>query len=71
MNLSSNIISVIVFALGGSIMFIYGSIMAVGQIIGARIGAHFAVKKGIAVIRPLYIVVVFATITKLLIDRFL
>lgn len=69
MNLSSNIISVIVFAIGGSIIFLYGIIMAAGQIIGARIGAHLAVQKGIALIRPLYITVVFATITKLLIDR--
>ena len=71
MNLASNVISVVVFALGGSIVFVYGIIMAAGQIIGARIGAHLAVKKGIAIIRPLYIVVVFATIAKLLFDRFL
>jgi uncharacterized membrane protein YfcA len=70
MNLSSNIISVIVFGLGGSIIFIYGIIMAAGQIIGARVGAGLAVKKGIAIIRPLYIVIVFATIAKLLHDRF-
>lgn len=70
MNLSSNIISVIVFSLGGSIMFLYGIIMAVGQIIGARIGASLAVKKGISIIRPVYIVVVFATISKLVYDRF-
>lgn len=70
MNFSSNIISVIVFALGGSIVLLYGVIMAAGQIIGARIGAHVAVKKGITVIRPLYIFVVFATIIKLLFDRF-
>lgn len=70
MNLSSNIISVIVFSIGGSVMFAYGAIMAAGQVIGARIGARLAVKKGIAVIRPVYIVVVFSTIAKLLYDRF-
>lgn len=69
MNLSSNIISVIVFFLGGSIVFLYGIIMACGQVIGARIGASLAVKKGIAIIRPLYIIVVFATIAKLIYDR--
>lgn len=71
MNLSSNIISVIVFSIGGSIIFTYGIIMAAGQIIGARFGASLAVKKGIAVIRPLYIFIVFATIAKLIYDRFL
>lgn len=70
MNLSSNIISVIVFSIGGSIIFVYGIIMASGQIIGAHLGAKLAVKKGIAIIRPIYIVVVFATIAKLLYSRF-
>lgn len=71
MNLSSNIISVIIFSIGGSIVLIYGIIMAAGQIIGAHLGAKLAVKKGIAIIRPLYIFIVFATITKLLYDRFM
>ena len=70
MNLSSNIISVIIFSIGGSVMFLYGIIMAAGQIIGARIGASLAVKKGIAIIRPLYIFIIFATIAKLLYSRF-
>ncbi|MEW5799109.1 MAG: TSUP family transporter [Bacteroidota bacterium] len=70
MNFTSNIVSLIVFAIGGSIWFLHGIAMAVGQIIGARIGARLAVKKGIAVIRPLYIIVVLATIAKLLYDRF-
>lgn len=71
MNLSSNIISVIVFSLGGSVIFLYGIIMAAGQIIGARIGSGLAVKKGIRIIRPLYITIVLATIAKLLYDRFI
>ena len=71
MNLASNIMSVIMFGLGGSILWSYGAVMAAGQIIGARIGAGLAVKKGIRVIRPLYIIVVFATIAKLLLSRFL
>ena len=70
MNLSSNIISVIVFSIGGSVIFLYGIIMAAGQIIGAHIGAKLAVKKGIGIIRPLYILVVLVTIGKLLYSRF-
>lgn len=70
MNLSSNIISVIVFSIGGSVIFLYGAVMAAGQIIGARIGSELAVKNGIKIIRPLYIVIVFATIAKLLYERF-
>lgn len=70
MNCTSNVVSLVVFAIGGSIWFLHGTVMAVGQIIGARIGARLAVKKGIAMIRPLYIIVVLATIAKLLYDRF-
>lgn len=71
MNFSSNLMSVIMFSIGGSIVFVYGILMAVGQILGASIGARLAVKKGIAIIRPIYIIVVFSTIMKLLYDRFL
>ncbi|MHB1050885.1 MAG: TSUP family transporter [Bacteroidota bacterium] len=71
MNLASNIISVIIFAVGGSIWYFHGIVMAAGQIVGAQLGARFAVRKGIAIIRPLYIVVVLATILKLLYDRFI
>ena len=70
MNFSSNIISVLIFTIGGSIWFIHGLVMAAGQVIGAQLGARWAVKKGIAIIRPLYILVVCATILKLLYNRF-
>ncbi len=71
MNFASNILSLIVFAIGGSIWLLHGVIMAIGQIMGARIGARLAVKRGITVIRPLYIIVVLATIAKLLYNRFI
>jgi uncharacterized protein len=70
MNFTSNIVSVVVFALGGSILLVHGIVMAVGQTIGAQLGARFAVKKGIRIIRPLFILVVLATIAKLLYARF-
>ena len=70
MNFVSNIVALIVFAVGGSIWYSYGLVMGIGQMFGARIGARFAVKKGVAVIRPLYIIVVIATIAKLLYSRY-
>jgi uncharacterized protein len=45
MNFTSNIVSVMVFAIGGSILLLYGIVMALGQSIGAQLGARFAVKK--------------------------
>lgn len=70
MNFASNIVSVIIFTIGGSIWFAHGLVMAAGQVIGAQMGARIAVTKGIRVIRPLYITVVMATILKLLYNRF-
>lgn len=70
MNFTSNVVSVVVFALGGSILLLHGIVMAIGQSIGAQLGARLAVKKGICIIRPLYIIVVLATIAKLLYTRF-
>ena len=70
MNFTSNIVSVAVFAFGGSILLLQGIVMAIGQTIGAQLGARFAVKKGIGIIRPLFILVALATIARLLYLRF-
>jgi uncharacterized membrane protein YfcA len=69
MNFASNIISFLVFLLGGHIWFAGGASMAVGQILGARLGSSLAIKKGARFIRPLYITVVLATIAKLVWER--
>jgi uncharacterized membrane protein YfcA len=69
MNFASNIISFVVFFIGGHIWFIGGVCMAAGQILGSRIGASLAIKKGARFIRPLYIAVVVVTIMKLLWGR--
>lgn len=69
MNFASNIISFLVFLLGGHIWFAGGACMAVGQILGARLGSSLAIKRGARFIRPLYITVVLATIAKLVWER--
>ncbi len=69
MNFTSNIVSFVVFFIGGYIWFAGGACMAVGQIIGARIGSSLAMKRGVQFIRPLYITVVLATIVKLMWGR--
>jgi hypothetical protein len=69
MNFASNIISFVVFFVGGHIWFIGGACMAAGQILGSRMGASLAIKRGARFIRPLYITVVLATIVKLVWGR--
>jgi uncharacterized membrane protein YfcA len=61
-NFNSNIIATICFAIGGNIDYRIGLIMAAGQFIGSKIGAHLAIKNGARLIRPLFLVVVFSTV---------
>ncbi len=71
MNFTSNIVSLLVFAIGGNVLWAPGAVMAVGQIIGARLGSGMVVKRGVRFIRPVFIVMVILTTLKLLSDRLL
>jgi len=70
MNFTSNIVSLIAFAIGGNITFSVGLIMAVGQTIGAYFGSHMAIQRGAKFIRPVFVIVVLATTIKLFADYF-
>ena len=65
MNFTSNIVALIVFIIGGKVLYSAGFSMAAGQIIGARAGSSLAIKKGVGLIRPIFLIVVFLTITRL------
>lgn len=64
-NLNSSLIATICFAYCGNIDYSIALVMALGQLIGGRIGASLAIKKGSGLIRPLYVVVVSSTIVTL------
>jgi uncharacterized membrane protein YfcA len=66
MNFTSNVVSLALFLAGGYVWFAAGLTMALGQVIGARIGSQLVVKKGVSIIRPIYIIIVVATTLKLL-----
>lgn len=65
-NLNTNIIAMLCFAIGGNIDYRIGFCMAAGQLLGGRIGAHFAMRKGSKLIRPLFLVMMFAAIVTLI-----
>jgi len=65
MNFTSNFTSFAVFLFFGHIHWGLGLFMAIGSFSGAWVGSHLMVKKGIKLIRPLFIGVVGATILKL------
>lgn len=68
LNLMSNVISVVVLAAGGHVMWLLGGSMAVGQVIGGRLGAHSAMRFGPRLIRPLLVVISLGMVAKLLSD---
>lgn len=71
MNFTSNCISLIVFLLGGKVLFIVGFLMGAGQLTGAWVGTHLVIKKGTNFIRIFFILVVAATIINLFIKQYL
>jgi len=66
-NFTSNIASLLMFIYTGLVLWIAGLVMGVGQIIGAYLGSSLVAKKEVKFIRVFFLVVVGATILKLLI----
>ena len=70
LNFTSNIVALGVFIAGGQILWLVGFLMAVGQILGAYFGSNLVIKKEVKFIRMMFLIVVAATICKLLFDYF-
>jgi uncharacterized membrane protein YfcA len=65
-NLTSNIASVVVFAIGGKMFWLLGLCMAGGAMLGAWIGSHTAMRFGAQVIRPLLVILSLGLTARLL-----
>jgi uncharacterized membrane protein YfcA len=70
MNFTSNVISLIVFLVGHNVHFKAGLLMGVGQWLGARLGSGMVIKRGIGLVRPLFITMVLAVTAKLIYDNY-
>jgi uncharacterized membrane protein YfcA len=68
LNFASNVVSVVVFAIGGHVLWAVGLLMAAGQIIGGWLGSHAAMRFGPKIIRPLLVTICLAMVAKLLAD---
>ena len=68
LNLVANAIALATFAIAGNIQYDKGICGAAGVIIGSFVGATFATKKGTKLIKPLFIAVTTALVSKLLFD---
>ncbi len=66
LNLASNLGSMLFFILGGHMVWTVGAVMAVGQLIGGRLGAGTVVKHGAKVVRPMLVIISLAMTASLL-----
>ena len=68
LNFASNLGAFAAFAFVGAISWKIGIIMGVAQFLGARVGAHMAIRNGAKLIKPLLVVICVALAVKLLKD---
>jgi len=67
LNLTSNLASLVIFVLGGNVVWVLGLAMLIGQLIGGNLGAHAVLKGGARFIRPVIVVVCLCMLAKNLI----
>ncbi len=67
LNFTSNIASLLFFAMAGDVVWQVGLPMGIAQMAGAWVGSHLVIRHGTALIRPLLVVVSLAISIKLLI----
>jgi hypothetical protein len=69
LNFASNLAALLVFAVGGHVLWSVGLVMAVGQWLGAWLGARLAIRHGARLIRPLLVSVSVILSVKLLMQQ--
>ena len=69
LNFASNAGSLAFFVLGGHVIWAAGLAMAIGQIIGARLGARAVLAKGAKLVRPLVVLAALAMAARLLMQQ--
>ncbi len=70
MNFGSNLSSLAFFLVSGSVLFVAGLTMGIGQLIGAQIGARMVTRRGTKFIRPIFISMVVVLTLKLLYEAY-
>jgi uncharacterized protein len=69
-NVGTNLGALLVFATGGHVIWLVGLCMAVGNVIGAQLGARTALKRGAGFVRVVLVVVVAGMVTRLAVQYF-
>jgi uncharacterized membrane protein YfcA len=68
LNFTTNVASVLLFAFSGHMLWLVGFAMAVGQIVGASLGSHLALRHGARLIRPLLVIISLGLTARMLFD---
>jgi len=68
LNFTSNIASLIFFALAGEVIWQVGLPMGLAQMVGAWVGSHLVIRHGTRLIRPLLVIVSLAISLRLLLS---
>lgn len=70
LNGTSNVASLLFFIIGGQVVWTYGLVMMLGQVLGARLGSKMVLRRGQTLIRPMILCVSLIMTTKLLWDNY-
>ncbi len=68
LNATSNLGGLLLFIIGGKVVWATGFVMLAGQFIGARLGSRLVLSKGQKLIRPMIVIVSAVMSAKLLFD---
>ncbi|MEX0730919.1 MAG: TSUP family transporter [Aquisalimonadaceae bacterium] len=71
LNFTTNFSSLILFVIGGQVIWSFGLAMVLGQVIGAWFGSSMAIRNGVAIIRPIVVVVCLAVMIRMLYQQYL
>jgi uncharacterized membrane protein YfcA len=63
-NAATNAAAIILFGMTGELFWLLGLAMSVCNIVGAQFGSHLAIRRGSALVRKVFLVVVFTLIAK-------
>lgn len=66
LNFTSNVVSLILFAISGKIIYMVAIPMALSMVLGAYVGSHIAIKNGAKIIKPIFITIALLLIIKLI-----
>jgi uncharacterized membrane protein YfcA len=70
MNLTSNLVSLLIFAGGNHVIYSAGIVMGLGQLLGARLGSKMVIARGTRFVRPIFITAALAVTAKLLYQNY-